>query len=287
MMSNVKKDCYINSSFAEKLAEIMKEQGTTQKELADNIGVTRQAISQYTKGITQPTADIIVAIAKFFNVSTDYLLGVSDAKSTDMDIQGACKFFGVSEETITGLKVNIDEIRKYNVDLSIPFFKPTQEEIEENQKYNEQCKTIMFDIFEKILSKSDTVIRDIALNILKYRVSLDEDVFYSSEAFRCAVFNAKYYYYPDNQEERAFIEFKLSRLVQEYCLNIARFLPSLFTQEELDFFSDKNNAENILKNTNFMSAIMRNEIEENVESLLNKINNPDRFVSLGDNYGKR
>ena len=51
---------------------------TTYKALGEAVGVRQQTISQYASGQTQPTADVVLQIARFFGVSVDYLLtGVS------------------------------------------------------------------------------------------------------------------------------------------------------------------------------------------------------------------
>ena len=51
---------------------------TTYKALGEAVGVRQQTISQYASGQTQPTADVVLRIAQFFDVSVNYLLtGVS------------------------------------------------------------------------------------------------------------------------------------------------------------------------------------------------------------------
>ena len=51
---------------------------TTYKAFGEAVGVRQQTISQYASGQTQPTADVVLRIAKFFDVSVNYLLtGVS------------------------------------------------------------------------------------------------------------------------------------------------------------------------------------------------------------------
>lgn len=51
---------------------------TTYKALGEAVGVRQQTISQYASGQTQPTADVVLRIARYFDVSVDYLLtGVS------------------------------------------------------------------------------------------------------------------------------------------------------------------------------------------------------------------
>lgn len=53
---------------------LRKEKGVTQKELADHLHVTAQAVSRWEAGDVEPSIDTIVEIAKYFGVSTDELL---------------------------------------------------------------------------------------------------------------------------------------------------------------------------------------------------------------------
>ena len=66
------------NSFAKNLTELMKGNETSQGQLAIALGVKQQTISRYVKGIREPDIDVIIAIAKYFEVTTDYLLGVGD-----------------------------------------------------------------------------------------------------------------------------------------------------------------------------------------------------------------
>ena len=61
-------------SFAEKMIELRKQQGLSQQDLADRLGVSRQAISRWETGAVQPLADSVKSLAQVFQVSTDYLL---------------------------------------------------------------------------------------------------------------------------------------------------------------------------------------------------------------------
>ena len=49
-------------------------------------GKTRQTISQYVNGISEPGYDTRVIIAKYFNVTTDYLLGLSDIPNPNIGV---------------------------------------------------------------------------------------------------------------------------------------------------------------------------------------------------------
>ena len=62
------------SPFPKKLRRLMEKNGTTQQQLADVIGVTRQTISQYTGGLTVPDIYTVQQIADYFGVKVGYLL---------------------------------------------------------------------------------------------------------------------------------------------------------------------------------------------------------------------
>lgn len=61
-----------------RIFELRKEMGLSQVTLAKKIGVTQKAIDFWEKGINEPKATYIFKLAKFFNISSDYLLGLED-----------------------------------------------------------------------------------------------------------------------------------------------------------------------------------------------------------------
>lgn len=61
-----------------KIFELRKERNLSQSELAKKIGVSQKAIDFWEKGINEPKASYIVKLAIFFNVTSDYLLGLID-----------------------------------------------------------------------------------------------------------------------------------------------------------------------------------------------------------------
>ena len=63
---------------AKRIKELRKEKGITQVELAKAIGISQAIVSQYENSIYEPTASIIVKLADYFGVCTDYLLGRQD-----------------------------------------------------------------------------------------------------------------------------------------------------------------------------------------------------------------
>ncbi len=62
----------------DKLKELRKGMGATQKDVATAIGVTTACYSNYEQGLREPSLEILVALCRFFSVSADYLLGLED-----------------------------------------------------------------------------------------------------------------------------------------------------------------------------------------------------------------
>ncbi len=61
-----------------RLKELREEKGLTQKEVADAVGGTQSNLAKWEKEKIQPAADMIIKLADFFGVTTDYFLGRSD-----------------------------------------------------------------------------------------------------------------------------------------------------------------------------------------------------------------
>lgn len=66
--------------FAQRLKALRKEAGLTQKKIADHFNTSPQSYAQWEKGLRKPSQDSLEKLAKFFDVSIDYLTGKSDIK---------------------------------------------------------------------------------------------------------------------------------------------------------------------------------------------------------------
>lgn len=64
--------------FAERLRELRIEKGLSQNELAKELGLSHAAISRWESDLRQPAASAIIMLAKYFGVTSDYLLGLED-----------------------------------------------------------------------------------------------------------------------------------------------------------------------------------------------------------------
>lgn len=65
-------------NFGERLKLLRTENKMTQKQLAKETGTSERGIQNYEMGIRNPAYDVLIALADFFDVSLDYLVGRSD-----------------------------------------------------------------------------------------------------------------------------------------------------------------------------------------------------------------
>lgn len=63
-----------NTEF-ERLYRLRKKSGKSQEEIADQLGISRQALSKWENGESFPTTENLIALAKIYNVSVDELVG--------------------------------------------------------------------------------------------------------------------------------------------------------------------------------------------------------------------
>ena len=64
--------------FGERLKEIRQKRGITQDALAKRVSISPSSISLYERGIREPSLNMLISIAKELDVSTDYLLGLTN-----------------------------------------------------------------------------------------------------------------------------------------------------------------------------------------------------------------
>ena len=101
------------TSFAYRLSNLRKDHDLSQKQLADQLHVTHSQISRIESGETKnPNISIVIDAARFFHVSTDYLLGITQITSPkSYDISE----LGLSEEAVTRLitrRIDVDILNR-------------------------------------------------------------------------------------------------------------------------------------------------------------------------------
>ncbi len=72
-------DTYLPGDTRQRIQDLIKNRKITQAELAERVGLSNSALSRYLQESTKSLGDgFIIRIAKYFDVSTDFLLGETD-----------------------------------------------------------------------------------------------------------------------------------------------------------------------------------------------------------------
>ena len=88
----------------ERIYELRTAFGWSQVELARRLGVAKQTASNWENDNIQPSIDMLVRLAKLFNVTTDYLLGLDSEPRISVD--------GLPQSVIAHLSQLIEDYRK-------------------------------------------------------------------------------------------------------------------------------------------------------------------------------
>ena len=93
-----------------KIKALRQEKSITQKNLADFLEIAPATVSAYETGSNYPSVDIVIKLCKFFNVSADYLLGLSDKKEFNMT--------DLTDEQYQAITSLITRFRRFNSTVS-------------------------------------------------------------------------------------------------------------------------------------------------------------------------
>lgn len=97
----------MDNSFGDKLKQLRLQAGLTQKQLAEQIGVTKSVVSFYELRERTPSPEILVKLAAVFHTSADYLLGMEKGDSLDVS--------GLDEEDKRVVCMIVERLRKKNL----------------------------------------------------------------------------------------------------------------------------------------------------------------------------
>ena len=89
-----------NKTIGYKIAETRGKADESQADLAAALGVKREMVTYWENGTRPIKAETIIEIAKRYNVSADYLLGLSDSPAVSEDMRTAVKVTGLTEKAI-------------------------------------------------------------------------------------------------------------------------------------------------------------------------------------------
>lgn len=95
------------------LQELRLDSGLTQDALADKLCVTRSALSKYETGENNPTMDFLIRCSNFFNVSADYLLGITRVRTSPNTLYSFKSHSNDDFKKINDILVYLRDNKKY------------------------------------------------------------------------------------------------------------------------------------------------------------------------------
>ncbi len=87
-----------NRKLPDLYSDLRNEKGLSQTELANKLNCNKQLISKLESGERSLSMTMLKAYADFFNVSTDYLLGLTGIKTKDTELKTVSEYIGLNEE---------------------------------------------------------------------------------------------------------------------------------------------------------------------------------------------
>ena len=88
-----------------KIKELRKNNNLSQDELGKKVACDRNKIADWERNKSEPKIEYIIKLSKVFNVSSDYLLGLSEPFTTDNELKFVCDYTGLNEKAINKLSL--------------------------------------------------------------------------------------------------------------------------------------------------------------------------------------
>lgn len=177
------------SEFSDRFRLLKDESGATLKELSEQLDITVPNLSYYMKG-REPSYDILIKIADYFNVTTDWLIGHTDERNTSqssiiaeiekqLNLEDADRLSGKARESFLKQQYSL-----YNTMVDMySFFLSTDNSYSQDGKYFSPAVCNLLNLHIKELNKGfANLSKDSILNLMK-KEELIADVLQTSVLF--------------------------------------------------------------------------------------------------------
>ena len=200
----------MNISFCNKLKQLRKKHNVSQIEISEYLNVSRATYSNYENGITEPSINSIICIAKFYNVSLDFLLTDTkiefDKISFDDDFQLNIPDF--SKETLLNSLYNKKnkylKLLEYNNTLINNYISEIDKIIISlKEQSNTDNKNSNVEFSQELSISSKTIDKIINLDKYNLKNSIDLDFYKNNNLKICDSLNSNFAY--SNQEQFEYI----------------------------------------------------------------------------------
>lgn len=247
-----------NNILAVRLRQLMYGSGTTQQELAEKTGCSRQAIAQYMDGSNAPNIDKLILIAEFFNVSIDYLVGKDKEQTEEELVQSIVNYTGLDENSIEALQtIKNSKMSINSITLNPPRIQSTMQIL--NKLISGGTLLSIIDLsmaFNKAFNLQEDYLVAAIAALKEYKK--EHIAMYINEDYI-----AEYQLYKKSKDDSELCLFKLQELVKdELKENIS---------EQRERVSKLNKEYKLLLKTHKLSDIFPDELNKDGE---NNVNNP-------------
>lgn len=86
----------------ENIKKLRTANNLTQVELAAELGVSKQCVSNWENDYIQPSIEMLIKLAEYFKVSTDFILGLNDTRQINVD--------GLSDKEIAHIRLLVEDL---------------------------------------------------------------------------------------------------------------------------------------------------------------------------------
>lgn len=223
----------------------------TREQIAREVGMDASTITKYYNGDRRLSVSAIRKFVDYFNVSSDYLLGFSNAKTNDKNLRAICDY----------TKLNVEAVKKLHGDgVSIPINYPLAEYTEEYQSYAKKVRSwyikcrndfiasdsfndlLLCIFYDKLLSKNleklkiQTETKSFERNVDKYILFTQVDNW--SNKHRLNLFNAQDAVISFIKEYTGIDKLDKS-MYNDFINSISEVIPSLNEEEEMPIPEDE------------------------------------------------
>ena len=86
----------------ERIKQLRQARNITQVELANGLGVSKQCVSNWENDYIQPSIEMLIKLAEYFKVSTDYLLGIDNNLTINVH--------GLTDREVAHIRMIVDDL---------------------------------------------------------------------------------------------------------------------------------------------------------------------------------
>ena len=155
-MAKTKKSFDYKDPFPKRFRKLIEKKGATLDELAAEFKTTRQTVSNWQNGATVPDAISICEIARYFDVTTDYLMGLTNSMSSEITMRMITDTIGLSDDAVNELYKR----KRFNDECNKTHFAKYSTEDPSAIKYRNECGIVSKIISDGTIFELAGIIRE-------------------------------------------------------------------------------------------------------------------------------